>query len=70
MKSLTVQTKNNCIVLRYVDPETNAIQEDLVSFLECDSDLTVDKHWQTRCWVLHLRCVVRPTMEPATCLER
>ena len=29
-----------CIVLRYVDPETNAIREDLVSFLECDSGLT------------------------------
>ena len=29
-----------CIVLRYVDPETNAIREDLVSFLECDSGFT------------------------------
>ena len=29
-----------CIVLRYVDLETNAIREDLVSFLECDSGLT------------------------------
>ena len=29
-----------CIVLRYVDPETNAIREYLVSFLECDSGLS------------------------------
>ena len=29
-----------CIVVRYIDPETNGIREDLVSFLECDSGHT------------------------------
>ena len=29
-----------CIVLRYVDPETNAIREDLILFLECECGLT------------------------------
>ena len=29
-----------CIVIRYVDPETAYIREDLVTFLECDSGST------------------------------
>jgi hypothetical protein len=30
------------IVLRYVEPETSFIREDLVTFLECDSGTTGD----------------------------
>ena len=29
-----------CIVIRYVEPETASIREDLVTFLECDSGIT------------------------------
>ena len=29
-----------CIVLRYVEPESSSIREDLVTFLECDSGVT------------------------------
>ena len=29
-----------CIVIRYVEPETASIREDLVTFLECDSSIT------------------------------
>ena len=29
-----------CIVMRYVEPETASIREDLITFLECDSGIT------------------------------
>ena len=29
-----------CIVIRYVDPGTATIREDLITFLECDSGIT------------------------------
>ena len=29
-----------CIVIRYVEPGTASIREDLITFLECDSDIT------------------------------
>ena len=29
-----------CIIIRYVEPETSSIREDLVTFLECDSGIT------------------------------
>lgn len=32
--------EQHCIVLRYVEPESNLIEEDLVTFLECDSGVT------------------------------
>ena len=42
MKSLTVLIKSNCacIVIRYVEPDTSYIREDLVTFLECDSGVS------------------------------
>ena len=40
MRSLCSNKEQLCIVIRYVEPETASIREDLVTFLECDSGIT------------------------------
>ena len=42
MKLMTSPTKNSYVslVLRYVDPDTLLVREDLVGFFECDTGIS------------------------------